>query len=63
MCIGLLLVKNNLCDKNLDVTASVRKYARTIASDEKSIAELKREEKSKEKVCTKPPRGRLVGRE
>ena len=28
----------------------MRKYARTIATDEKSIAELKQEEKDKEKV-------------
>ena len=37
------------------VSAIVRKYARTIATDEKSIAELKREEKDKEKVCPKSP--------
>ena len=30
--------------------AIVRKHARTIATDEKSIAELKKEEKAKEKV-------------
>ena len=50
-----MFLEKQLCDRNLGIAASVRKYARTIATDEKSIAELKREEKDKEKVCTKPP--------
>ena len=48
--LGMLLQRTWLWGRNLDIAASVRKYARTIATDEKSIAELKREEKDKEKV-------------
>ena len=37
-------------DNKYIITAVVSKHARTIATDEKSIAELKKEEKEKEKV-------------
>lgn len=46
-----------LFDDDVTVSATVRKYARTIATDEKSIAELKREEKDKEKVWELPTWG------